>query len=478
MPTEPLKLACMECENSYEFNSIEYLCPKCHGLLWFKPEIAQIKKEFLDKESLSKFWDFDFTLPKIDKRFVVSLGEGITACRNSKKIGKILGINNLYLKDETQNPTNSFKDRAAALLISHARSWDYHKVICASNGNQGASISAYTSLEGMDCLNIIPEEIDVGKKAQMIAYNSRLKTKGATVDDTLKEALKVKYKDKYYQCTPEFNPLTLEAQKTISYEIFIQIGVPKWIIIPMGSGGLLISIWKGFKELKEWGYATEIPKIIGVQSQACAPIVHGFNEDNTTKLKTSKPVKSQALGIMVKDPLYQKMVIKAIKQTKGKALAIPENLIVTSAEELARNEGIFAEPSSALTIGALHPLIQSGEIQENDSVACIITGSGLKTPYVLEALSSRSKTAGMGGILTTKLKILSQISLSKQTGINGTKLKEIIGSISLPAIYQHLKELESKKLIYRKKDGKNVYYFISEKGKKVLEALDVLINLL
>ncbi len=409
---------------------------------------------------------------------MISLGEGATPCKSSKNLGTILGIKHLFLKDEIQNPTNSFKDRTAALLISHARSWKFRKVICASNGNQGASIAAYTSLEGMGCLNIIPEEVDVGKKAQMIAYNSKILARGKTVDDALEEALKEKYMKKYYQCTPEFNPLTLEGEKTIAHEIFIQIGLPDWVIIPMGSGGLLISIWKGFKELLELDLITEMPKLVGVQSQACAPIVNSFHENDLNYKKNPLTLKSQALGIMVKKPIYQNLVVKALKENRGVALAIPENLILTSEAELARNEGIFAEPASVLTIAALRMLIQEGTIHEDDKVACLITGSGLKTPHVLEALSSRTKTAGFGGILSTKLKILSQISLSNQTGIYGAKLKEVMGTISLPAIYQHLKELESKNLIYRKKKGKNVYYFISEKGQKVLEALEILINLL
>ena len=114
----------------------------------------------------------------------------------------------------------------------------------------------------------------------------------------------------------------------------------------------------------------------------------------------------------------------------------------------------------------------------DDRIACLITGSGLKAPYVLEALSTKAKTAGMGGILSTKLKILSQISISNGKGIHGTKLKKIIGSVSLPAIYQHLKELEAKNLITRKKEGKKVIYFITEQGQKVLEAMDILITLL
>ncbi len=406
------------------------------------------------------------------------MGEGGTPCKDSEKIGQILGLNNLSFKNETQNPyTNSFKDRVGALLISHARSWGYKKVVCASNGNQGASIAAYASLEGLKCVNIIPKEIDIGKRAQIITYNSELIIKGETVDDTLKCSLNPQY-NSYYQCTPEYNPLTIEAQKTISFEIYQQKGVPDWVIVPMGSGELLVSIWKGFSELKEADIINKFPKLIGVQSQASAPIVDNFYEKSPNKKGNKEKIKSLALGVLVRDPIFKNLALKYIKKSKGTAISIPENLILSSIEELIRNEGILAEPASALTLSAVYTLEQQGIFNNDDKIICLITGSGLKAPYVLEAISSRTKTAGTGKILSTKLKILSQISLSKNNGIDGTKIREIIGSIKRAAVYQHLKELESKNLIFRKKEGKIVLYFITDNGRKVLEALDILITLL
>jgi threonine synthase len=467
---------CTDCDQTFELNSIIYKCPNCNGILWVKTPEENIQKFFHQERKFTNFWDFKKLFPQINHEFSVTLGEGITPCRPSKKLGTIWGIKNLYFKDETHNPTNSFKDRAAALLISHARRLDYNKVLCASNGNQGASIAAYASLEGMKCLNIIPEKIDVGKKAQMIAYNSKIKTEGKYSDEAIQEALNPKYKN-YYQCTPEYNPLTIEGQKTISYELFDQIGKIDGVIIPMGSGGLLVSIWKGFKELLQTGHISELPKMIGVQTKTSSPIVDKYNEVNKQMIKENEAINSYALGILVREPFYQELALKAIKETNGIALAIQENLMLSSAEELASKEGIFAEPASALTVAALNSLFQQKIIKKDEKIVCIITGSGLKTPYMLEALSTRAKTAGMGGILSTKLKILSQVSISKEKGIYGSKIKELMGTISLPAIYQHLKELETKELISRRKEGKTVFYTITNKGKKVLEALETLIAL-
>ncbi len=467
---------CTNCAKSFELNSIVYKCPNCNGILWVKTPKVNVQNFFNQERKFTNFWDFRDIFPEINQDFIVSLGEGITPCKPSKKLGKIWDIKNLYFKDETHNPTNSFKDRAAALLISHARSLDYNKVLCASNGNQGASIAAYASLEGIKCLNLIPEKIDVGKKAQMIAYNSKIKSKGKYSDEAIQEALNPKYKN-YYQCTPEYNPLTIEGQKTISYELIHQIGEIDGVIIPMGSGGLLVSIWKGFKELKQSKQISKVPKMIGVQTKTSSPIVNKYNKIKEQITKNNENINSYALGILVKEPFYQDLALKAIKETNGIALAIQENLMLSSAEEFASKEGIFAEPASALTIAALNSLLQEKIIKKDEKIVCLITGSGLKTPYMLEALSSRAKTAGMGGILSTKLKILSQISLSKEKGIYGSKIKELMGTISLPAIYQHLKELEEKELIVRRKEGKNVFYTITNKGKKVLEALETLIAL-
>ena len=403
--------------------------------------------------------------------------EGGTPCNNSEKIGNLIGLQNLSFKNEIKNPTNSFKDRVGALLVSHARSWLYDRIICASNGNQGASIAAYCSLEGMKCVNLIPTKIDMGKRAQMIAYNSEILIKGEFVNETIKYALDKKYHD-YYQATPIYNPLTIEAQKTISFEIWKQKDVPDWIIIPMGSGELLVSIWKGFLELKQSEIIENPPKLVGVQSSLSSPIVNQFYKKKKTELEKTDIQKSHALGILDQKPMYKNLAIKFIKESKGTVIAIPEDLIVSSVDELVRSEGIFAEPSSALTIAALHELNNQNLFDRRDQIICLITGSGLKAPYILEAISTQTTTSGKGSIIITKLKILSQISLSSIKGISGTKIKDLISSISLAAVYQHLYDLESKGLIFRKKEGKTVLYFISDTGKRILDALDILLSLI
>ncbi len=330
----------------------------------------------------------------------------------------------------------------------------------------------------MGCLNIIPRIIDVGKKAQIIAYNSELEVIGETVDDAIEELLIRENITDFYQGTPDLNPLTLEAQKTIAYEIIKQIEDPSWILIPMGSGELLVSLWKGFHELRDANVINNIPKLVGIQSQILSPIVDEFLKEDNINPISKRLDKSLALGILVKKPIYKDLAIRCIRESEGTVITIPEDNILNSIDKLIRYEGIFAEPASALTVAGLQTLNQKNTFGVNEKIVCLITGSGLKAPYVLEAISSQTKTTGKGSIIITKLKILSQISLTSIKGISGTKIQEIMGTISLAAIYQHLKELESKGLISRKKEGKNVLYYITESGKKVLDVLDVLITLL
>ena len=213
--------------------------------------------------------------------------------------------------------------------------------------------------------------------------------------------------------------MIMTGATSIAFEIFLQKDVPDWIIIPMGSGELLVSLWKGFNELKKSDIIDYFPKLIGVPSQISAPIVNEFfGMDKTKKIsdESSKPI---ALGIFVKNPVFKTLAIKFIKESGGTVVAIEEESIVNLIDNLIRKESIFAEPASALTLGAVELLNRENWFDSGDNITCLITGSGLKAPYILEAISSQTKTAGKGSIIITKLKILSQISLSSIKGITG-----------------------------------------------------------
>jgi len=319
---------------------------------------------------------------------VISLGEGGTPLRKAERLAERLGLRELYLKDETRNPTNSFRDRAAALLTSNAIDLKHDTLICATNGNLGASLAAYSAKAGLICHVIVPKFVDVGKLAQMLVYDAVIEEFGETVDDSIRKAQALADETGWYQATAELNPLVIEAQKTIAYEVYEQFGVPDWFIVSMGGGGTIYSIWKGFKELEQLGITKGLPKMIGVQPEGCAPIAKTLLENRPEPTKIAKPF-TRALAVLVTDPLQGELAIKAIKESKGLTSTVSDSTIFQAELQVAKLEGMFAEPASSATIAALKKLVKNRKISKNDRVVCLITGSGLKATDVLQALTKK-----------------------------------------------------------------------------------------
>ncbi len=400
-------------------------------------------------------------------RQMVSLGEGGTPLHKAQRLAKTMGLTKLYLKDETRNPTNSYRDRAAALLTSNAIDLLSDTLVCATNGNMGASLAAYSAKAGLNCHVIVPKEVDVGKLAQMLAYDAIIEEYGEIIDDSIQKAKAVAKETGWYQATAELNPLVIEAQKTISFEIMEQYGVPEWMIVSMGSGGTIYSVWKGFKELKQRGLTKTLPKMVGVQPDGCAAIVNAAKGSENNK--TCNP-STRALAILVGNPLQSELASKAIIESGGLSLTVSDQDILTAELQIAKLEGVFAEPASAITVAALKKLVDEKRISKDGSVVCLITGSGLKATDVLQALNKKQKTVGLGLAVSTKQKIL-KILNEKDT--YGYDLWKQLGKImTRAAIYQHLNELSDKGLVVGYEVGGKKFFRVSERGKKVLAAFD------
>jgi len=345
----------------------------------------------------------------------------------------------------------------------------YDSVICASNGNMGASLAAYCAKSELTCHIIVPKIVDMGKLAQMLIYDAFIEEHGEIVDESNKRAESLAKETGWYQATAEFNPLVIEAQKTIAYEVVEQFGVPEWFAVSMGSGGTMYSIWKGFKELQILGNVDTLPRMVGVQAQGCAPIVEAHLKNESKPVAVSKP-STHALGILVRNPLNGRWALQAIKESKGVAITVPDSEIFTAEQEIARLEGIFAEPASSATIAALKKLTHQGVIGKEDKVACLITGSGLKATDVLQSLVKKRKTAVVGLELSTKEKILRVLSRKDTYGYD--LWKDFGKTMTRAAIYQHLNNLSKRGLVVSYiKEGRK-YFKATKRGKRVLRAID------
>lgn len=463
-------LHCSQCFSNFSPFPPKHKCNKCGNLLDYVYDFKNLRDVVLPKQFT--FWKFRPYLPEVNN--IVTLGEGGTPLHKAERLAKEIKLKELYLKDETRNPTNSFRDRCAALMVSNALDYGYDSVICASNGNMGASIAAYSAKSDLSCHVIVPKMVDVGKLAQMMIYDTIIEEYGETVDESMVRAQSLAKETGWYQATADFNPLTVEAEKTISYEVTEQFEVPDCFVVSMGSGGTIYSIWKGFKDLQALQKIDKIPRMIGVQASGCSPIVEAFEKDKP--FSNACDSYTSALGIFVRDPVNGKKALDAIKDSGGAAVTVGDSEIFLAEQEIARLEGLFAEPSSSATIAALKKLLNLGIISRDESVVCLITGSGLKATDVLQALSKKRKTAVVGSDFSTKEKILR--ILSREDAYGYDLWKKIGKTMTRAAIYQHLNDLSKKGAVtFYKKDSRK-YFRITERGKRALVAIDELKMLL
>jgi threonine synthase len=461
MPQNTEILRCVNCGKETQLYPLKSTCEDCGGTLEYKPDLQQADAlNFVGQG----FWKYRQLLPPV--KHMVSLGEGATPLHKAERLAKTLGLTKVYLKDETRNPTNSYRDRAAAYLTSNAIDLGYETLVCATNGNMGASTAAYAAKVGLLCHVLVPKVVDVGKLAQMIAYDAVIKESGEILDESIQKASAIATETKWYQATAELNPLVVEAQKTISYEITEQLRVPDWVIVSMGSGGSIYSLWKGFKELKELGLTNTLPRMVGVQTEGCAPIVNMLNQRSTPK--TCNP-STRALAILVGEPLQCDLAVKTIRESNGLAITVSDADILNAELQVAKLEGVFAEPASSAAVTALAKL-KGDKIQRDDSVVCLITGSGLKATDVLQALTKKQKTAGLGSAVSTKQKILK--ILSEQDAYGYDLWKQLGRTMTRGAVYQHLNELSDRGLVVGYEAGGKRFFRITERGRKVLAAFD------
>ena len=458
-------LQCIRCGAQFPTYPLRSNCEKCTGTLEYLAELPEAGKvKFSGK---LEFWKYKQMLPPV--KHMISLGEGGTTLHKAERLAKAVGLKELYLKDETRNPTHSYRDRAAALLTSNAIDHGYEALVSATNGNMGASLAAYSAKAGLICHVVVPKVVDVGKLAQMLAYDAVIEEFGDIVDDSIRKAAALAKETGWYQATAELNPLVVEAQKTVSYEIYEQFEVPDWVLVPMGSGGTIYSLWKGFKELQQLGITKSLPKMVGVQTEGCAPIVNAFTKGGSESEKACNPY-TRALAILVGDPLQSELAVKAINESEGLALTVSDSEILSAELQIAKLEGVFAEPASSATVAALKKLAEEDRISSDSSVACLITGSGLKATDVLQALTKKQKTAGLGLEISTKEKILRILSEKDSYGYD---LWKKLGKImTRAAVYQHLNELSEKGLIVGYEENGKKFFRITEHGKKALAAFD------
>jgi threonine synthase len=312
-------------------------------------------------------------LPVTEATPVITLKEGNTPLIEATNLSRNLGANlRLYLKYEGLNPTGSFKDRGMTLAISKAVEAGKKVVMCASTGNTSASAAAYAAKAGLKCIVLIPNgEIALGKLAQALMHGAEALAIDGNFDEAL-ELVRLITDKRPIQLVNSINPFRIEGQKTGAFEIVDQLGrVPDYHVMPVGNAGNITAYWKGYKEYRDGGVINTLPKMIGFQAEGAAPIVLGRPVENPQTV---------ASAIKIGNPASWRSAEKACEESEGLIRTVSDEEILLAYRKLAKLEGLFVEPASAAAVAGAIKLNQEGYFPPEATVACVLTGHGLKDP--------------------------------------------------------------------------------------------------
>jgi threonine synthase len=382
--TQIKSLRCRECKKEYP-PIFKYICDECFGPLDVHYDFPPVNKNtFANREHT--YWRYFELLPIAEKSNIVSIGAGMTPLIKAEKLGKILGLNNLYIKNDSVNPTFSFKDRPAGVAVSKAKEFGFSSVGCASTGNLASATAAHAAKGGFPCYVFAPSDIEYAKIAQALVYGANFISVDGTYDDANRIAAQIGDSKGIGIVNINMRSYYVEGSKTLAFEVAEQLdwNMPDHLVVPVGSGAMLNAICKGFEELQSLSLINNVSNMhmIAAQPHGCAPIVDAFKKNDTDVIPVENPdtiAKSLAIG----DPGDGRYVLKRLKQYNGWAEESNNKEILDAILLLAKTEGIFTEPAGGVSVAVLKKMVEQGKIDKNDTTICYVTGNGLKATEVL-----------------------------------------------------------------------------------------------
>ena len=382
-------LRCRECGSDYPIEP-QYVCDFCFGPLEVSYDYDAIAR-VISRERITKgpltMWRYHDLLP-VDAEMALDMHTGFTPLIRANNLGRLLGLNNLYIKNDSVNPTFSFKDRVVSVASAKALEFEFDTLACASTGNLAGSVSAHGAKAGVKTMVFFPSDLERGKILGAGIYGATLVAVDGTYDQVNRLCSELADNHRWAFVNINMRPFYSEGSKTLAYEVAEQLGwrAPDACVVPGASGSLFTKIYKGLNELADLGLIDSAAhtKMHIAQAEGCSPIVTAYDED-TPHVRPVTPdtvAKSLAIGNPA-DGFYS---LKTIENSGGSAVSAPEDEIVEGIQILAETEGIFTETAGGVVISGLRKLVQSGKIQPDDLTVAYITGNGLKTQEVVEPL--------------------------------------------------------------------------------------------
>lgn len=376
------EIVCPRCENRFGVSQLLNLCP-CGSPLLVRYDLKRAKanfgKVFLDGR-VASLWRYRELLPLQNDAQRVSLGEGYTPLLKARNLGDKIGLRRLWIKNEAQNPTGSFKDRGLSLAISRAKELGVKKAAIPSAGNAGGSFAAYAACAGIEAHVFMPRDTPIANQIEVRQYGANLTLVDGLISDCSRIIASRKDSEGWFDLSTLKEPYRVEGKKTMGYEIAEQLGwnLPDVIVYPTGGGTGLIGMWKAFEELQAMGWVeNRRPRMVSVQASGCAPIVRAF-EEKKTSAEPWQNARTIASGLRVPQAVGDFLMLQAIRESGGTALSVSDEEMLAEIPRVGKAEGVFFCPEGAACVAALRRLVKSGWIKPAEEVLIFNTASGLK----------------------------------------------------------------------------------------------------
>lgn len=378
-------LECTRCGRVYDADVLQTLCPEDGGVLYARYDLERGRRE-LDRDTVaaraSGMWRIPELMPVRDPAHIVSLGEGGTPLLAAPRLGQRLGFTNLLIKDEGLNPTGSFKARGLSAAVSRARELGVRAFTIPTAGNAGSALAAYGARAGIPVDVFMPADTPTLFQKEMRAYGAQVHLVDGLIDRAGALARAHAAETGAFDVSTLKEPYRCEGKKTMGYELATELdwALPDVIIYPTGGGTGIVGMWKAFAEMEALGWiGARRPRMVSVQAEGCAPITRAFAE-GAERARPWEGAHTYASGIRVPSAVGDYLILRAVRESGGVAVAVPEDAIAEHARLITSDEGIFAAPEGGATLAALVQLRAAGWVGADERVVLFNTGTGLKYP--------------------------------------------------------------------------------------------------
>jgi threonine synthase len=376
-------LRCSACGLKHDWSRLQNLCSACQKPLVAEYDFDAIGKS-LDRLSLTSreksLWRFREMLPLPSTVEPVSLGEGGTPLLRAARLGEKIGASNLWIKDESQNPTQSFKARGMAVAVSMAKYLGASKLAAPSAGNAGGALAAYAARAGLEAHIFMPRDTPRANIIECEQFGAEVTLLGGLITDCGAEIARRKDAEGWFDMSTLKEPYRVEGKKTLGYELAEQFDwkLPDVILYPTGGGTGLIGMWKAFEEMEALGWIdSKRPRMFSVQASGCAPIVRAFEAGDSAAAEFPN-AQTIASGLRVPKAVGDFLMLRILRSSHGGAIAIADEEMVRVTRDVGASEGVFVAPEGGACFAALRALLSAGTVSPNDSIVIFNTGSGIK----------------------------------------------------------------------------------------------------